>query len=222
MAGKIFCGICGKRLQGNLRFSGRNKNRLATYRCNTHRSECSCKEINKIYLDQYITELLQEKMFNSKAMHRIVNRLNTYIKKYNKQYDDTFANVQAEYDEVCKSLGNLTEAIEKGVITESIVNRAEALEKQKAEIQIKLNDMHQFTPLEYKDFSPLIDEFKGLKRNTEEFRTFVQRYVIKITAFSEHLEIELNTGLGIAEELNDVVTIRRGELYEMFESRVKE
>lgn len=82
--------------------------------------------------------------------------------------------------------------------------------------------MHQFTPLEYKDFSPLIDEFKGLKRNTEEFRTFVQRYVNRITTFPYHLEIELNTGLGMAEELNDVVTIRRGELYEMFESRVKE
>lgn len=221
MSGKIFCGICGKRLQGNLRFSGRNKNRLATYRCNTHRSECSCKEINKIYLDQYITELLQEKMFNSKAMHRIVNRLNTYIKKYNKQYDDTFANVQAEYDEVCKSLGNLTEAIEKGVITESIVNRAEALEKQKTEIQTKLNDMHRFIPLKYEDFSPLIDEFKGLKRNTEEFRTFVQRYVIKITAFSEHLEIELNTGLGMAEEMNEVVSISRENLYEMYGSRVR-
>ena len=51
MTGKIFCGICGKRMQGNLRFSGRNKNRLATYRCNTHRSECRNKEINKDYLD---------------------------------------------------------------------------------------------------------------------------------------------------------------------------
>lgn len=221
LSGQIFCGICGKRLQGNLRFSGRNKNRLATYRCNTHRSECSCKEINKDYLDQYITELLQEKMFNSKAMHRIVNRLNSYIKKYNRQYDDAYASVEAEYDEVCKSLGNLTEAIEKGVITESIVNRAEALEKQKTEIQIKLNDMHRFIPLKYDDFSPLISEFKGLKRNTEEFRTFVQRYVIKITAFSKHLEIELNTGLGMADEMNEAVIISRQNLYEMYGSRVR-
>ena len=81
--------------------------------------------------------------------------------------------------------------------------------------------MHRFIPLKYEDFSPLIDEFKGLKRSTEEFRTFVQRYVIKITAFSEHLEIELNTGLGMAEEINEVVSISRENLYEMYGSRVR-
>ncbi len=43
LTGKIICGICGKRLVGNLRYSGRNKTRLATYRCASFRktSECS-------------------------------------------------------------------------------------------------------------------------------------------------------------------------------------
>lgn len=222
LTGKIFCGICGKRMQGNLRFSGRNKTRLCTYRCNTHRSECRNKEINKDYLDVYIVDLIRQKIFNAKSLRRIIQKLNGYIKAYNNDYDSHYESVRAEYDEVCKSLKNITDAIEKGIITESIVSRAEQLEEQKNEIHKRLGNMHQFTPLEYKDFSPLIDEFKGLKRSTEEFRTFVQRYVNRITAFPYHLEIELNTGLGMAEELNDVVTIRRGELYEMFESRVKE
>ena len=107
-------------MQGNLRFSGRNKNRLSTYRCNTHRSECRNKEVNKDYLDNYIAELLHEKMFNSKALHKIINRLNTYIRKYNREYDSNYAAVRAEYDEICKSLGNLTEAIEKGIMKLSI------------------------------------------------------------------------------------------------------
>lgn len=222
LTGKIFCGICGKRMQGNLRFSGRNKSRLATYRCNTHRSECKNKEINKDYLDVYIVDLLRQKIFNAKSLRRIIQKLNGYIKAYNNDYDSHYESVRAEYDEVCKSLKNITDAIEKGIITESIVSRAEQLEEQKNEIHKRLGNMHQFTPLEYKEFFPLIDEFKGLKRNTEEFRTFVQRYVNRITTFPYHLEIELNTGLGMADELNDVVTIRRGELYEMFESRVKE
>ena len=222
MTGKIFCGICGKKMQGNLRFSGRNKNRLSTYRCNTHRSECRNKEINKDYLDVYIVELLKEKMFNSKALHKIINKLNSYIKNYNSDYDKHYDSVKAEYDEICESLANITSAIEKGIITESIVNRAEKLEEQKNQLQKQLSEMHQFIPLEYSDFAYLIDEFNGLKRNTEEFRTFVQRYVNKVTVFPYHLEIELNTGLGMADELNEVVTIRRGELYGLFDSRVKE
>lgn len=222
LTSKIFCGICGKRMIGNLRFSGRNKNRLATYRCNTHRSECKNKEINKDYLDVYIVELLREKMFNSKALHKIISKLNNYIKNYNGEYDKHYDTVKSEYDEICESLANITVAIEKGIITESIVNRAEKLEEQKNQLQNKLSEMHKFIPLEYKDFAYLIDEFKGLKRNTEEFRTFVQKYVNKITVFPYHLEIELNTGLGMADELNTTVTIRRGELYGLFESRVKE
>ena len=219
-SGRVFCGICGKRMQGNLRFSGRNKNRLSTYRCNTHRSECRNKEVNKDYLDKYIAELLHEKMFNSKALHKIINRLNTYIRKYNREYDSNYASVRAEYNEICKSLCNLTEAIEKGIITESIVNRAETLEKQKTDMQIKLDSMHQFRQLEYEDFSPLIDEFKGLKQKTEEFRTFVQRYMLRITVFPEYLEIELNTGLGMTDELNEIVSISREELYTAYGSRV--
>lgn len=159
-------------------------------------------------------------MFNSKALHKIINRLNTYIRKYNREYDSDYASVRAEYDEICKSLCNLTEAIEKGIITESIVNRAETLEKQKTDMQIKLDSMHQFRQLEYEDFSPLIDEFKGLKQKTEEFRTFVQRYMLRINAFPEHLEIELNTGLGMTDELNEIVSISREELYTAYGSRV--
>ena len=50
----------------------------------------------------------------------------------------------------------------------------------------------------------------------------MQRYVSRITVFPYHLEIKLNTGLGMADELNTTVTIRRGELYGLFDSRVKE
>ena len=50
LTGKIFCGVCGKRIQGNVRYSGRSKLRLATYRCATLRKFCSNKENNKDYL----------------------------------------------------------------------------------------------------------------------------------------------------------------------------
>ena len=125
-------------------------------------------------------------------------------------------------DEVVKNLENITSAIEKGIITQTLVDRAGELEEKRYEIQKTLNDMHCFIPLKYEDFSPVIDEFKGLKRNTESFRTFIQYYIEKVTVYPYHLEITLNTGLGTADELNETVTIRRGELYALFESKVKE
>lgn len=222
LTGKIICGICGKRMQGNLRFSGGNKTRLATYRCSTLRKLCKNKEVNKDYLDVYVVDLLRQKIFNSKAMHRIVDKLNRYAKRYNSEYDQHYNSVKAELDEITKSLENITSAIEKGIITDSLVERAEQLENQRSQVQARLSGMKKFIPLEYSDFSPAIDEFKGLNRGTEEFRNFIQHYISKITVFPYHLEIELNTGLGIADELNEIVKIRRGELYALFESKVKE
>ncbi len=222
LTGKIFCGVCGKRMVGNVRFSGRSKTRLATYRCNTHRSECKNKEINKDYLDVYVVDLLRRKIFNKNSLKHLVNNVNTYIRKYNSEYDTNYESVKAEYDEIQGNLDNITMAIEKGIITENLIKRAEDLEQKRAEIEIKLSEIHQLSPIEYNDFLPTIDEFRQLERNTEKFRTFTQNYVKKITVYPYHLEIEINTGLGIADKINEIVTIRRGELYELFESRVRE
>lgn len=222
LTGKIFCGECGKRMQGNCRFSGRNKAKLATYRCNTHRSECRNKEINKDYLDKFIVELLAEKLFNPKAMRKIVADLNRFIARYNKSYDSTLKSKQDAYSTVLENLENITKAIEKGIITESIIERAEILEQEKIDIECQLQEMHQLNTLEYSGFSHLIDDFKDLEQGTEAFRSFIQHYVNKIVVHPYVLEIELNTGLGFSDELNQVVSIRRGELYGKFESRVRE
>ncbi len=173
LTGKIFCGICGKRMQGNLRFSGRSKARLATYRCNTHRSECKNKEINKDYLDVYIVELLRKKIFNATSLKHLVNNVNTYIRQYNSEYNTNYESVKAEYDEIQANLDNITKAVEKGIITESLITRAEELEQKRAEIEIKLSKIHQLDLIEYRDFSPLIDEFKGLERNTEDYSLLI-------------------------------------------------
>ncbi|MDE6832938.1 MAG: recombinase zinc beta ribbon domain-containing protein [Ruminococcus sp.] len=173
LTGKIFCGTCGKIIQGTLRFSGRRKKRLATYRCNTHRSECKNKEINKDYLDVYIVELLRNKIFNTISLKHLVNNINTYIRQYNSKYDTNYKSLKAEYDEIQENLDNITKAVEKCIINESLINRAE--------FEIKLSEIHHLSLIEYSDFLLVIDEFRELERNTEEFKTFIQSYVKRIT-----------------------------------------
>ena len=170
----------------------------------------------------YIVELLRKRIFNATSLKHLVNNVNTYIRQYNSECDVNYESVKAEYDEIQENLDNITKAIEKGIITESLITRAEELEQKRAEIEIKLSEIHQLSLIEYSNFSPIIDEFKGLERNTKEFRTFIQNYVKRITVFPYHLEIEINTGLCMTDKINEIVTIRRGELYKLFESRVRE
>ena len=222
LTGKVFCGVCGKRIQGNLRFSGERKNRLATYRCDEPRKICNNKENNKDYLDSYVVELLREKIFNKAALKRRIKAVNAYIQKYNARFDEHYQNAENELNNVLAGLANITEAVEKGIITSAIMERAEALEEKRSELQNQLNSLRRFTPLEFADYVYLIDEFKNIPRNTAEFRTFVQTYIDKIVTYPYHIEITLDVGFGITEELKETIMIRRGELYAMFESHVKE
>lgn len=221
LTGKIFCGVCGKKMQGNLRFSGSTKARLSTYRCNTHRSECRNKEINKDYLDAYIIDLLAQKLLNPQAMKRNIQRINRYISRFNTDFEKNHSVIENQYHEILHNLKNITAAIEKGLISDSLFERMEQLEEERISYESRLQNMNPYTPIEYTDFSYLIDEFHGLERETESFRTFVQRYIISVTVFPYQLEIVLNTGLGIDDSLNETVKIKRGELYEKFESHIR-
>lgn len=222
LTGKIFCGVCGKRMVGNVRFSGRSKTRLATYRCNTHRSECKNKEINKDYLDSYISVLVSEKILRPPCLKKVVGNVNKYIRQYNNDYDSHHEDVVKQYNEVIENLENITKAIEKGIITENLIARAEALEEERSQIETQLKSMQLFEPIEYNNYIYLFKDWKELKRNTEEFRNFVQQFVKEIRVFPYHLEIVLDVGLGVVSDLTETVSLRRGELYEMFESRVRE
>ena len=116
LTGKVVCGVCGKRMTGNVRYSGRNKTRLATYRCPTHRNICKNKELNKDYLDAYIAVLLDEKLLNPKNLKKAVTRVNKYIQKFNNDYDSHHESISAQYAEILDNLDNITKAIESRII----------------------------------------------------------------------------------------------------------
>ena len=222
LTGKIFCGVCGKRIQGNLRFSGRNKTRLSTYRCPTHRIECRNKELNKDYLDAYIVVLLEKKILNTKALKNLVKKINSKIRKYNSDYEQNYSEIRRKYEETLTSLNHITEAIEKGLLTDNLIVRAETLETEKASLETRLKSLQMLEEISYSDVAYLLDEYKELKRNTEEFRTFLQQFVKEIRVFPYHFEIVLDISLGFVPELTETISMRRGELYELFESKVKE
>ena len=222
LTGKIFCGICDRRIQGNLRFSGERKNRMATYRCSTLRKLCGNKENNKDYLDAYVVELLRTKIFNKKALKKCIRNLNAYIREFNDNFDKHHEELTAALSTVKESLDRITEAIEKGLLTEALMERAEALEQERYDLQTRLNALRRYDPVNVSDYMPLIEELYNMPRNTKEFRNFVQNYVDKIVTYPFHLEITLDMGFGVTDELKETVTIRRGELYALFESKVKE
>lgn len=222
LTGKVFCGVCGKRIQGNLRFSGERKNRLSTYRCDEHRSVCNNKENNKDYLDAYVADLLRQKIFNKAALRRRINDVNKYIATYNAEFDEHYERMKTELDEVTVALSNITVAVEKGIITDALIERSEALEQRRNMLQAQLSSLRRSEPLQLEHFLHLIDDYKNMKRNTAEFRTFVQTYIDRVVTYPYHIEIVLDVGFGVTDELKETITIKRGDLYALFESRTED
>ncbi|MBE6850956.1 MAG: recombinase family protein [Ruminococcus sp.] len=222
LTGKVYCGVCGKRIQGNLRFSGERKNRLCTYRCDEPKQLCKNKENNKDYLDAYVADLLRQKIFNKTALRRRINAVNRYIATYNAEFDEHHESIKGELDEVTIALANITVAIEKGILTNTLVERSETLEQRRNELQVQLVSLRRFEPLQLEDYLHLIDDYRTMDRNTVEFRSFVQTYISKVVTYPYYIEVVLDAGFGVTDELHETITIRRGELYALFESKTKE
>ena len=220
LTGKLVCDVCGKRMIGNLRFSGRSKTRLATYRCNTHRAMCNNKELNKDYLDADIAVLIGERL-KPKTLRRAVSKVNQQVQKFNHDFDANHEAISAQYNEVQDSLANITRAIEKGIFTDDLLQRAEQLENEKAKLETRLHELKLLEPLQYEDVAYLHTQWKELKRNTEEFRTFIQQFVKAIHVRPYDFDIVLDMGFGVSGVDGDH-SHAASELYEMFDSKVKE
>lgn len=222
LTGKVFCGVCGKRIQGNLRYSGERKNRLCTYRCDEPKQLCKNKENNKDYLDAYVADLLRQKIFNKAALKRRINAVNKYIASYNAEFDEHYESIKSELEEVTIALANITVAVEKGVLTDDIIERSKALEQRKGEIKVQFAELRRFEPLKLENYLHLIDDYKNMKRNTAEFRTFVQTYIDRVVTYPYHIKVVLDVGFGVTDKLKETITIRRGDLYVLFESRTED
>ena len=108
------------------------------------------------------------------------------------------------------------------MLTDALIERAETLEKHKFELQTQLASLRYFEPLKLENYLHLIEDYKNMRRNTAEFRTFVQTYIDKVVTYPYHIEIVLDVGFGITDELKETITIRRGDLYALFESRTED
>lgn len=218
---KMRCGICGKKMIGNLRYSGRSKSRYVSYRCLTHRSECKNKEVNKDYIDDYILIILKQHIFEDKAIKRNIQKINAYIKLQKDNAENTQKNLNLQYEEIKAKLENLTKIIERGIITDEIIQRIEDLEKSKQETFCKLNKQGVYTECKESDFRDQQTQFQTLAHDSIEFKTFIQQFIEEIIVYPYKLKIILKTGLGIADELDIAVEIKKETIYEKYSSSVR-
>ena len=218
LSGLITCSECGKLFNGNNRYSGRNKRQHSTYRCTTHRDICTNKEINKMYIEAYVIELLKRNFLNKNALTKHIQKANSYIDKLDSNINTETAKLKKQLKSIKDSIANITAAIEKGIPADTFLSRLTELDEQKISIEcelLKLNNSNT-TKIHMEDIDSMINIYrKALSDLTSPvIKDFIQDKVKRIAIDDNGAEITLNTGFGISDKLNVTVKVTRDDIYD--------
>lgn len=219
LSGKVFCKECGRAMVGNGRLSGRNKARYITYRCPSKRYNCSNKEINQRYLEQYVITKLEEYIFNPAAMREIAKKIEALTNTRSEATDEERNKLQSSLAELNEAIGNITNVIMGGIVSVALTDKLAELEQEKARTETEIQRLERRETEDRKvTVDPLLipQEYARLKDSpgSPAYKEFVQDFIERIEVGRYGLTITIRTGLDVCSSLDTVLTVRRQEVYE--------
>ena len=136
---KAFCGICGAPLIGE---SGTSHTGAVHYyyKCATRKKrskDCRKAVEKKDWLEQVVVEETVSKILNDETIEIIADRV---VEIYEKELADNslLISLQDRLKNVERSIGNLMNAIEQGIITDSTKSRLMDLEAEKSDLRSQI------------------------------------------------------------------------------------
>ncbi|WP_088186817.1 recombinase family protein [Desulfosporosinus sp. FKA] len=203
LSGLIFCGECGHAMQGNHRRESKTRPKYISYRCgNRDRTkQCDNKEIRREYIEMYVLDQLEKRLFNEKAIPHLVQMLNDYQSKYSSKINKEASDMETRLAEVKKQISNIVTAIEKGFYQESFKTRMSELEDEKQSIEIfiqQLNAKNSTTQITEDNLRQILSVFKQFvtEKNIPECKKFIDNYVNKVLVYKDHIEVVFSLCLG--------------------------
>lgn len=224
LTGKIFCGVCGKRMVGNLRFSGRSKSRLATYRCDTHRIVCANKEINKDYLDAYIEEWMAENIYHRSALESMKKQAVQWSKEIEKGKKNQLRKLEMEFYTVQEVVQNLMKALEQGIVSEELYHEIKRRNEEKQAIQIEMDKIKYVSEKKIEEeisVQEILAQYNMLTERNMAYRNFLQKFIRQIIIYPYTVEMVFDFGFGLVEGFEREIVVKKKEIYCKYDSRLR-
>ena len=141
---KIFCGECGAMMAGESGTSCTG-HIYRYYKCHNakHKKGCKKKPVKKDWIENYVIGQTMKMVFDDDVMERIADRLMEI--QGEESYDIRL--LEKRLAEVEKSIRNMLNAIEAGIITASTKQRLEELEAQKTETENAITQARIESPI---------------------------------------------------------------------------
>ena len=223
LSGKVFCKECGKAMSGGSRRGGRNHTFYAGYRCLSRKGFCQNREISKDQLENYVLQLLEQEIFSPEAMERNIARISAFQEQQGTKSHRLQQEKQRKLNHIETELQNVTRAIAQGIISETLVERINALEEQKRQLQQEVAAVQIPGELDSLDPQMIPGQYRMLKSrpDSKEYRMFIGSFIERIEAGRFSVSITLRTGLEICPELDTTISVRRQLLFEREKTKKK-
>ncbi len=189
---KLYCGHCGVYMCGESG-TARNGTTHRYYKCATakkHKGDCKKKAIRKDYIENLVLTTTREMLMDDDAIEAIVSMLmalqdqeNTALPLFEKQLKETEKGIQ-----------NIVTAIEKGMFSDSLVQRMEALEETKTRLTAQIAAEKLAKPkISAEYFTYWLHQFRDLDMELEEHRQMlIDTFVNAIYVYDDKILLTFN------------------------------
>lgn len=195
LSGKLFCPICGSKLESNSYKGGRDRKHTYTqYKCTGRKKKLDCdfKAIDKTQIENDVCAKLEEDLFSTEKVDYITNEIYREFMARRNDTDDNIRAYKSKLDGISRKINNLVEAIASGLSYDSLTDKLQDLEHQKQMLmfEIKREEGMKAREFSYDDIKQILSIGKGLSEKTDKEKamivdTFVDRIIV-----SDKLEIE--------------------------------
>ena len=187
LTGKIFCGICGSAMTGEVRYAkGRE---YAYYRCSRGQrtKECTQKSVSKDLVEQSVILQINDKIFSRKNIDAICHRI--YVSYQDTGYDAECTRLNAALAEVDRKIGNVTRAIADGITAPELKDTLDNLHQEKKDLQIKVFELHAVPGAGKKTLEEIKAYFsEGAdfgKLPAEQQKSIIQKFVNRVIVYPQ-------------------------------------
>lgn len=214
LSGLIFCGDCGARYCGSTstKKKGNNIYKTGYYTCSNRNKigKCTNHIIKQEEIEKYVYEALLNKILNGNSIESLVQKVKIEYNKLQESSETLVKETQKQLNSVIERLNNLLAMLELSQ-TPSLLNRINELDNEKTileqQIQIYKTTTKDSIP-ENKIIEVLKKDFNSLKsKSKEEVKKIIQKYVKRITIYSDRFEVEFT----FTEEKSKVANVSSTE-----------
>ena len=191
LTGKLFCGKCGDSMHG-VSGTGKAGKPYYYYACKSKRQhKCNLKNVQKDYIEFLVVQTLRELLHDTENTASLAVDIADYYRRINAD-DSYLKSLEQDLRQCEKAINNLIQAIEGGVISETITERLKAQEERKTALfeAIQAEKVKKAISENEISIQHFFEQYAGAQLDDAETRDAVFEYFIdKIYVYDDKIVV---------------------------------